>query len=474
MTIAIDKKSKEIISAGASLRKRERTYDERIIRETIIPKESWTPVDEMLFGVENPLDIPEEKASYLRFNAIKYAFNYHYNNNLYYHRLCCQQGVTPDDINDESDFAKIPKIYDDFFKSYNGMESNELYNWLRKTSTADLPSLNFDTKCTPDELITTVENEIDGSVMHSSGTSGKFSVIFRDNISMKRWDYILGNVAVHSIIQPSPDAHAIYLGPSRTHIAFGRVAMELPKLFEENNVHYSINRALTMSMIRIGLGFKSDFKSSLKMRLMRSSITNARKRICRLLEQLNADNKQVYIIGSPYDVFQIMKIFKDKGETLQLGNNDSVIITASGWKLWEDSRVPEKAFREEVEKVLGIPEYNCRDIYGMSEWNGLAWECEGHYKHIIQCTYPMVLDDELKPIGYGEYGRFAFLDPLSNTWPGFIITGDRVKLIPSCPVCNRSGAVLEPEINRMPGSEPKSCGNLMRTLMAEDIASSNR
>ena len=336
----------------------------------------------------------------LRFNSIKYAFTYHYDNNLYYHRLCNQEGVKPEDIKDESDFIKIPKIHDDFFKSYSDIESKNLYNWLRKTSTAELPSLNFDKEdCSPDDLISRVESEIDGAIMHSSGTSGKFSMIFRDNISMKRWDYILGNVAVNGIIHPRDDAHAIYLGPCKTHIAFGRVAMELPKLFDENKVHYSINKPLTMSMMKIGLGLKSDFISGVKLQLMRYSVLNSRKRIVRLLEQLDNDNKQVYIIGSPYDMFQIMRIFKDKGKTLELGKNNSVIITASGWKLREDSRIPEKAFREEVKKVLGIPESNCRDIYGMSEWNGLAWECEGHYKHVIQCTYPMVLDSEMKPLG---------------------------------------------------------------------------
>ena len=52
--------SKEIIRAGESRRIRERTYEERIIRETFIPADDWTPVDDMLFGVENPLDIPKK------------------------------------------------------------------------------------------------------------------------------------------------------------------------------------------------------------------------------------------------------------------------------------------------------------------------------------------------------------------------------------------------------------------------------
>jgi hypothetical protein len=74
-----------------------------------------------------------------------------------------------------------------------------------------------------------------------------------------------------------------------------------------------------MNMMRIGLGLKSDLKSNLQLRLMRYGISSARKRIVDLLERLNATGKQVYIIGSPYDVFQIMQILKDKDRALHLG-----------------------------------------------------------------------------------------------------------------------------------------------------------
>jgi len=79
----------------------------------------------------------------------------------------------------------------------------------------------------------------------------------------------------------------------------------------------------------------------------------------------------------------------------------------------------------------------------------------------------MVLDEEMEPLGFGETGRFAFLDPAGYGYPGFIITGDRVKLLEECPKCGKSGIVIESEVTRMKGAEGKGCGNLMRDLMAK-------
>jgi hypothetical protein len=54
---------------------------------------------------------------------------------------------------------------------------------------------------------------------------------------------------------------------------------------------------------------------------------------------------------------------------------------------------------------------------------------EGHYLHVHYTYYkPLVLDDNLVLAGYGEWGRFAFLDASAQSYPGFIISGDRVRL----------------------------------------------
>jgi hypothetical protein len=101
----------------------------------------------------------------------------------------------------------------------------------------------------------------------------------------------------------------------------------------------------------------------------------------------------------------------------------------------------------------------------MSECSSVFLSCEGHYKHIPPVIYPIVLDEDLQPIKYNEYGRFAFIDPLPLTYPGFIITGDRVKLLERCPKCNRQGPVLDVEVTRMPGVEGRGCAAIMADLM---------
>ena len=139
------------------------------------------------------------------------------------------------------------------------------------------------------------------------------------------------------------------------------------------------------------------------------------------------------------------------------------------WQVVTRRDATEKEFATRIEKILGIPKENYRDIYGMSEMNGLALSCEKRYKHLTDWIYPQVLNENLEPIGFGKWGRFAFLDPAGYSYPGFIITGDRVKLHEKCPKCHKTGVVLESEITRMKGTETRGCGNLMRKLLLEEL-----
>jgi len=85
----------------------------------------------------------------------------------------------------------------------------------------------------------------------------------------------------------------------------------------------------------------------------------------------------------------------------------------------------------------------------------------------------MVVDDEYKPLGYGEWGRFAFLDAAALSYPGFIASGDRVRLLEHCPVCDRPGPVLDPEIKRAKGEEIRGCGEEVRKVLSADLGRGN-
>jgi hypothetical protein len=111
------------------------------------------------------------------------------------------------------------------------------------------------------------------------------------------------------------------------------------------------------------------------------------------------------------------------------------------------------------------------DGYGMSEGNGLSPTCpEGHYFHLPYTYFkPLILDQNLMPTGYGEWGRFAFLDGLAQTYPGFIISGDEARMLKHCPVCDRPGPVLEPEVRRAKGKETRGCAEQVRRTIAETM-----
>jgi hypothetical protein len=83
----------------------------------------------------------------------------------------------------------------------------------------------------------------------------------------------------------------------------------------------------------------------------------------------------------------------------------------------------------------------------------------------------MVLDKEFKPMGFGQWGRFAFLDAAATSYPGFMVTGDLVKMLERCPVCDRIGPVLEPEVRRAVGEEMRGCGEEVRNLVSSDMGS---
>ena len=133
-------------------------------------------------------------------------------------------------------------------------------------------------------------------------------------------------------------------------------------------------------------------------------------------------------------------------------------------------KISQEALYEKVEQVLGIPNENCRDIYALTECTPSFTACEGHYYHVpYTVVHPFVLDDSLEPRGFGESGQFAFIEVLSNAYPGYVITKDKLKLLESCPSCDRPGPVISPPITRMPGVEDRGCMYSVRRLMIEEL-----
>ena len=106
------------------------------------PRETWSPVDEALYGVDTLFSLPKEKAEELRLKAIKHAFNYWYEESRWYHIYCNEFDFKPADIKTYADLDKVPLISHRFFKAY--LEGPEFINWLLSISInkVEKPKLN--------------------------------------------------------------------------------------------------------------------------------------------------------------------------------------------------------------------------------------------------------------------------------------------------------------------------------------------
>jgi hypothetical protein len=193
----------------------------------------------------------------------------------------------------------------------------------------------------------------------------------------------------------------------------------------------------------------------------------AEQRAIQMLEHANDEDERGEIYGPPFWVYDVLSKIEDSGKRFSLGAKWR-LTTGGGWKGLIN--VTKKAFKEKVVQLLGIPEDNYRDVYGSSERKMPFPACEGGYFHIMHTfVHPFVLDNDLNPVGYEEYGRLACLEAIRHGFPGYIITGDRVKMYETCPECDRPGPVIEPSVTRMPGVEDRGCAGVMHAFTSEEI-----
>jgi len=344
-------------------------------------------------------------------------------------------------------------------------------NWLKTIFTGSIPNVDFKTDSPSHDEVIESFNKKGINIMFTSGTSGRFSFIPRDNLSWNRVRYS----AMKSVIElmdydPSDSAILLIPDPCQTNLTIASLFGIAYDLYQPKNINVALDIKITTQFLRmqrdetIGLREKIKAKDMSKISpiVQRKSDT----RMINLLEQMQNEKKKVNIGGPPFCLDRIIEKMKQEGKTVNL--ETSQVLTGGGWKADEDKRPPEEIFRKKVKETLGIPENNFHDVYAMSECSSVFLSCEKHYKHIPPVIIPFVLDEELEPVGYNQLGRFAFIDPLPTSYPGFIITGDQVKLLEHCPGCNRQGPVLDVEVNRLPGVEGRGCAAVMAELMQQE------
>ena len=268
----------------------------------------------------------------------------------------------------------------------------------------------------------------------------------------------------------NPDMYGYLLlpNPFKTNLFAGRLGTIYYDIMKD--VDCAVDRVIDTELIRLTM---SDDKG-LKSRLVKMMSRRAEKRvigeIIAWIEKREAAKEEMAFCGAPFLLYSVVERLKEEGRSFDVGAR-GLVLTGGGWKVHEKKRMPEEEFRKDIKDYLGIPAENVIDMYGMVEGNGWMVQCpEGHHLHVpMSYIHPMVLDDNFDPVGYGEYGRFAFLDGSIYSYPGFIITGDRVRMRERCPTCGRPGPVLEPGITRIAGKETRGCAEEVRKVMSSDM-----
>jgi hypothetical protein len=439
-----------------------------ILADYIPPRDSWNPAHEAVFKPIDLYRVPLEEARDMQLKAIKYTFTRHYNHNDFYHKYCEMRDVRPDDIKTGDDLDAIPLIPDTTFKHYPSGE--DFAHWLANVFTGDLPEIVIEgANPTYDEVIDAF-NTAGLAVSYSSGTSGRHTVIPRDIKTFRMASYAITKCRA-SMEWPLPD-HVYQLSPNpkKTNLFIGRATSVYLDVY--NDVQYAVDYEITTGMTQRAMSENKELKERLpsyvQSEMMLQKIVN---NTIQWLERYDKTEERIRLGGAPFLLHQVMNAIKNQGKSFDFGERGAV-GTGGGWKVNENVRLAHADFRKQVQDVLGIPETRCLDVYGMCESNGGMVQCpEGHYLHTPYTFYkPLVLDNNLEPIGYGEWGRFAFLDALAQSYPGFIISGDHVRMLERCPVCDRPGPVLEPEVQRAKGEEVRGCAEELRRILAQDLA----
>ncbi|HDM25545.1 MAG TPA: hypothetical protein ENG24_02995 [Thermoplasmatales archaeon] len=445
-------------------------FDRIMEKKYVIPKSKWTPQDEAVYLPKDPFRIPLKEAEELRFKALKYSFSHHYKNNTFYNKLCKERGVKPEDIKKPSDLVKIPLVPDKFFKDYPD-DGRSFAVWLSNIYTGKLPEIYIKKRNPKTEDVIDDFNTSGLTVTLSSGTSGKHTFIPRDADTIRRASYSIAKNLV-SMLYPFWEYNMVMYkqtDPSGTNLWVGKAGAVFTELAREVRIGTKIK--ITPKMVRLSMGGARSFAERMEGKIIRSIAKRHREKMVddfiNLLEEMEKKDVKLGLIVQPSFMNMIMKILEQRSLKFNFSKNGAM-LTGGGWKISESERIPHEGYREKVGEFLSIPDERILDLYGMVECNTGMIQCsEGHYLHIPYAQiYPMVLDENLEPKGYGEVGRFAFLEATASSYPSFITTGDEVKLLEHCPVCDRPGPVLEPEVKRAKGEEVRGCAEEMRRLFS--------
>jgi long-chain-fatty-acid---luciferin-component ligase len=458
------------LGLSVEIEKRSRRITEKLANY-IPPRETWTPVDEAVYEPTDLYRVPIDEAQEMQLNAVKYAFTRHYTYNRFYRTYCEKRDVRPDDIKTNDDLEKIPLLPDTTFKQHPS--GKDFAYWITVIFTGDLPKIVIKGANPTFDDVLNAFNAAGLVVSYSSGTSGRHTVIPRDMKTFLAAEYALIKLRASTIDQNFDHLLQLFPKPTATNLWIAK--SKSVDLDAYKDVQYALDFAITADTAQRAMTGNQEQNGKATASIQSDAQQKVVDKTIQWLERYDKTEESIMLSGAPFLFLRVMDTLQKEGRSFDFGER-GVVETGGGWKEHADVSIPHANFRKRVQDVLGIPESRCLDNYSMNEVNANMISCpEGHYLHTPYTYFkPLVLGDDLTPMGYGEWGRFAFHDALAQSYPGFIISGDRARMLERCPVCDRPGPVLDPDVQRAKGEEVRGCSVVVRRVLEQMLMGDNK
>jgi phenylacetate-coenzyme A ligase PaaK-like adenylate-forming protein len=451
------------MATSTEIENRIRLLNERLAG-CIPPRETWTPADEALYKPLDILRVPLDEAQAMQFKAIKYAFKRHYTHNRFYHNYCEKQGVTPDDLKTNGDFDKIPLIPDTQFKQHPS--GKDLAYWISAIFTGDLPHIVIEgANPTFDDIINAFNAQAGLEVAFSTGTSGQHTVVPRDRRTLRSYVYVLEKMQACMVNILADHAMTLYPKPSQTNFLGGKISPILA--LAQKDHYYAMEFEVTADLAQKAMRGEDRHETA-----SQSAEETKQKIVGNVIDFLTRYEKttDTICLQGPSTVFlMVADALERAGKRFDFGERGALVV-GGGFKKSEHEHMTAESYRKWVAEMLGVPDRNISEGYGMTETNAAGTSCpEGHYYHLPYtfATY-FVLDNNLEPVGAGERGRLAILDGLAYSYPSFVISGDEVRMFEHCPACDRLGPAFD-EIDRAQSVEVRSCSEVLRRTIEQGL-----
>jgi len=416
----------------------------------------------------------------------------HYYHNIPAYRRLCER----ENLGEVATFAQITShlmIADDIFKSYpqqllDKRDFSGMNAWLREIST--FPCEDLGPIDTIDEWITAL-NAQGLHLVFSSGTSGQMSFVPRDARTWKAFlelpylylPQLLGRRGVISrvktwlvrflakVMAPDQfvalikrfgmrDIDGFFMNFSGGAQGIQLVGQEAGKM--TRTAHFLYQTEMSPTAVRaIIRGPRNEREEMIVENFLQATVKDKNANYERIIGELESSTHPVMLFGTPYLVKELCeKVWLKRGRLpLPTGSH---VIYGGGWKSFDGARIPESELLALIQNTFGLTHDHVFEGYSMTEVNGLMVKCEANAYHVPPHMEALILANDLT-ISESSVGTLALLDPFATSYPGFLITGDNVKLDRGRCRCGLEGHTIL-QVERAPGREVKGCGGIMATI----------